>query len=747
MTDLGNLTAALAGRYRIERELGAGGMATVYLAHDLKHDRNVAIKVLRPNVATMLGADRFIQEIHLAARLNHPNILPLHDSGEAAAGEGRDPFLYYVMPAMEGSTLRERLRTEGKLPVATSARIARQVADALDHAHRHGVVHRDIKPENILLHEGHALVADFGIGKALAAADGGANATQTGFIVGTPAYMSPEQAAGDPVDGRSDLYSLGCVLSEMLTGEPPLAFRFATWSEETPASRPTLPNAMKTVLRQLLVTRPAGRVASGAQVVELLRNAESAATTDPATERSVAVLPFVNMSADPDDEFFSDGITEEIINALTQLRGLRVAARTSAFSFKGRTEDLRTVGEKLNVGTIVEGSIRRAGNRLRITAQLVSVADGYQLWSERFDREMTDVFAIQDEIATAITSKLEVSLAGEAPGQLIRPGTDDLEAYRLFLKGRALVAQRGPALALAVTTLEAAIRLDPDYARALAALANALTLLCISCALRPEAALPRAREAASRAVARDPSLAEARMASAMLAAAEGDYRAAEQEWERAGQLGPADVELQAARALWGLGYLRGDFEVAAEAGRRAVAMDPLNAYARSNLALLYAHAGRPAEGVAQARRAVELDPRGYLSNLTLVRLLFYDGKYPEAFARGERTAAASDRHVWIVGELAMGHGRAGQIDRAAALYRELVERSKVEYVEHIWLAGAAEWAGLSEEAIRHLRLSGEERQPLVAMAGRYGFPLFVPQWQARPEYHQVLRQVAWKAET
>ncbi|MGH7691022.1 MAG: tetratricopeptide repeat protein, partial [Gemmatimonadaceae bacterium] len=357
---------------------------------------------------------------------------------------------------------------------------------------------------------------------------------------------------------------------------------------------------------------------------------------------------------------------------------------------------------------------------------------------------MADVFAIQDEIAHAVATKLEVALAESGAHPLVRAGTDNVDAYHLFLKGRALVSQRGPSLPLGVASLDAAIALAPDYAAALAVLANGLTLMCIFGALRPEAALPRARGLAARAVALDPALADARMASALLAAAEGDRATSEREWERAAALGPANVDLQSARALWDIGYLRGEFDSAVDAGLRAVGMDALSAYARSNLALLYAHAGRAAEGVVQARRAVELDPKGFYSHLTLTRLLFYAGEYAEAVARGEATAAASARHVWIVGELAMGYGRAGQPDQAEALYRELVERSTREYVESVWLAGAAEWAGRGDEALVHLRASADTHQPLFAMAGRHGFLLFVPQWEPRAEYHEILRSLGWE---
>ena len=747
-----SLTAALVGRYRIERELGSGGMATVYLARDLKHDRDVAIKVLRPELASAVGAERFTQEIRLVARLNHPHILPLYDSGEVTlapeAGSTRpETLLYFVMPVMEGLTLRARLRAEKKLSVESSIQVACEIADALDHAHRQGVVHRDIKPENILLHEGHALVADFGIGKAFESVEAAAHVTWTGLVVGTPAYMSPEQAAGEAVDGRSDLFSLGCVLHEMLTGAQVRARRSGRRSSGGASDDADLPVALQRVLDRALEHEPADRVGSGAELIALLRDAQAKGVRGSTDERSVAVLAFANSGPDPEDAFLADGISEEIINALAQIPGLRVAARTSAFSFKGKEEDLRVIGEKLNVRTILDGSVRHSGNRLRITAQLINVADGLHLWSERFDRELTDVFAIQDEIATMIAGALQVTLGGltrDTGEGATRSGTRNLEAYRLFLKGRALVSQRGPSLAKGVDVLERAIALDPDYAPALAALANGLTFLGIFGSVRPAEALPQARAHAARAVSLDPALPEARMVSAMLAAAEGDRGAARQEWERAAELGPRNVELQSARALWDLAYLHGEFEVAVDHGHRAAAMDPLSAYARANLALLLAHAGRPRDGLMQARRARELDPAGFLTALTLQRLLFYAGEFAEGIAHGEAMVGATARHVWSVGELAMGYGRAGQPKKAGELHDELATRARTEYVEIIWLAATAEWAGRSDEAHLYLRRSSEAHQPLFAMAGRHGFKLFVPQWEPRAEYHAILRELGWE---
>ncbi|HTK54593.1 MAG TPA: serine/threonine-protein kinase, partial [Gemmatimonadaceae bacterium] len=363
-------------------------MAAVYLAHDIRHARDVALKVLLPEVADSVGPDRFLREIRLAARLSHPHILPLFDSGEA------NGLLFYVMPNVEGASLRERLDRDGRLPVDDALRLIRELADALDYAHRHDVVHRDMKPENVMLHEGHALVADFGIGKALSEADDRLF-TQMGVSVGTPAYMSPEQAAGDAIDGRTDIYSLGCVLYELLTGEPPftgataqavIAKRFAQTPADVSALREGVPRSVGAIVARMLARAPQDRFATGGQILAALSQNEPSRPFDH-PEKSIAVLPFANMSTDPENEFFAEGITEEILNALAHIADLRVAGRTSSFSFKGKNADLRTIGAQLGVRTVLEGSVRRAGKRVRISAQLINVADGYNLWSERYDRE------------------------------------------------------------------------------------------------------------------------------------------------------------------------------------------------------------------------------------------------------------------------------------------------------------------------------------------------------------------------
>ena len=431
----------LAQSYSIDRELGRGGMAAVFLAQDCKHHRSVAIKVLNPDLAANLGPERFLQEIKLAARLNHPHILPLFDSGSV------DGFLYYVMPYVEGESLRERLDREQQLSIEEAVHHGRAIASALDYANRQGIVHRDVKPENVMLYEGEAMVMDFGIAKAVSAA-GSATLTQTGMMIGTPAYVSPEQAAGElNLDGRSDQYSLACMVYEMLTGERPfngatpqavLAKRFTETARLLRTIRSTVPESVERAVAKAMATDPSGRFSSTGQFGQALVSdslhtpSQTVAMPLPVVSaaKSVAVLPFADMSADADNGYFTDGMAEEIINALSKVQALRVASRTSSFAFKGKNEDIGEIGKKLKVSTVLEGSVRKMGNRLRITAELVNVADGYHLWSERYDREIEDVFAIQDDISQAIVKALRVILvkarrrrSRTSRGRIFRPTT------------------------------------------------------------------------------------------------------------------------------------------------------------------------------------------------------------------------------------------------------------------------------------------------------------------------------------
>jgi TolB-like protein/Flp pilus assembly protein TadD len=462
------------------------------------------------------------------------------------------------MPFVDGESLRDRMTRVGQLPVDEALAIARNVAAALDYAHRQQVVHRDIKPENVMLHEGEALVTDFGIAKAITVA-AGTSLTQTGVAVGTPAYMSPEQASGssDP-DGRSDIYSLGCLLYEMLSGAAPFtgptaqAIITKRFLEDPPSlrlKRPGVPEAVDQAVSRAMAREPDARFTTGAQFAAVL--AGPSGTTPPGATpvttgqpaiKSIAVLPFVNISADPENEYFTDGVAEEIINALTKIQALRVASRTSSFAFKGKSEDIGEIGRKLKVATVLEGSVRKAGNRLRVTAQLVNVAEGYQLWSERYDRQLEDVFAIQDEIAGNIVKALRVVLSDEEKRAIEKTPTENVEAYEYYLRGRQYFHQfRRTAILFARRMYDRAIELDPAFAMAYAGIADACSFLYMYWD-GSHANLEGADTASRKALELDPELAEAHASRGFALSLSRQYPEAHQEFETAIRLNPNQYE-------------------------------------------------------------------------------------------------------------------------------------------------------------------------------------------------------------
>jgi eukaryotic-like serine/threonine-protein kinase len=718
MTSLqARLAPALAGRYTLDRELGEGGMAVVFLAHDLRHDRQVALKVLRPEISAEIGAERFLREIKMAAGLTHPHILPVFDSGEA------DGLLFYVMPSMEGRSLRERLDKERQLPLADALRITREVASALDYAHRHNVVHRDVKPENILMHEGAAMVADFGIGKALSG--GGRSITQTGLALGTPAYMSPEQSAGElDTDGRSDLYSLGCVLYEMLAGEPPftgvsaqaiIAKRFVSPIPKVRTTR-DVPEAVDAAVTRALARTPVDRFPSAADFAEALRvigrdngTGPQRATGDAqrAQTKAIAVLPLKNMSADPENEYFSDGMTEEIINALGKLPGIHVASRTSSFAFKGKEVDVREIGERLGVTTVLEGSVRKVGNKIRLTAQLINVENGYHLWSETYDRQLEDVFAVQDEISRAIVDALKLRL-GSDQGQVVAP-TKNLEAYTLYLKGRFFFAKLSePALRRSLELYQQALMQDPALARAYAGIADAWCNLADDW-VAPDDAYPRAKGAAERALQRDPELAEAITSlGKVLGWHEWKFAEAEAQLARAVSLSPnyAEAHYVHGTMLPAVGRLRDgidtmrqalvldplsvhysewltrfllydhDYDAAIALGMRTIEMDEICHRAQHYIGSSYLALGDPEQALSWYRRAqaTERAPRSW--DALIVRALAALGQREEAEAILARLEEESRRQYLRAEILAIGHAALGDLDGAfASLERAYQARS------------------------------------------------------------------------
>jgi serine/threonine protein kinase/tetratricopeptide (TPR) repeat protein len=748
------LVGKRVSHYRVLEKIGGGGMGIVYKAEDTRLGRSVALKFLPNEVARNSRALASLRrEAQAASALNHPNICTIYDIGE---DEGR---AFIAMEFLDGTTLKH-LILERPIGLERLLNIVIEVADALSTAHCKGIVHRDIKPTNIFVTElGHAKVLDFGLAKFTdrAAADteritatltltqpspvsgemgSGPLTTQTqpGAVMGTLPYMSPEQLQSRRVDHRSDIFSLGVLLYEMTTAVRP--FRGETAVEllaailhDSPKPvtelRPELPAALEKILDRCLAKEADQRYTSMMEVREglnRLRHRIAPGLGNAATAGagpSVAVMPFASMSADPENEFFADGVTEEIINALARIEDLHVAARTSAFSFKGKHVDLRIIGERLNVATVLEGSVRRTGDRLRITAQLVNVADGYHLWSERYDREMHDIFAVQDEIARSIASRLKVSLENVKERSLVRAGTQNLEAYQLYLKGRALLYRRGAGLPRALECFHLAVALDPEYALAWADVADAYNMLAFYGVIRPDAIRAKAKDAATRAITLDPSVAEAHNA---LAAAyilnDWDWSRGEHEFLRALELNPRSILARSRYALWSL-TAGGRFDESIAQAKEAADLDPLFGYAATILAFAYYTAGKLTEAIQTARHAMELDPDSFLAPLGLAFSLHSQGQCEEAIAVTQAGLAMPGRHPMFMAELAVTYADWGKPSDAKSVHAELSARAAREYVSPFLLALSAAAAGEIGDSMRFAHLAFEIRDPQLSVFGKY----------------------------
>jgi TolB-like protein len=690
------LEAALSGRYAIDRELGRGGMATVYLARDLRHDRPVALKVLHAAIATTLGAERFQQEIRLAARLQHPHILSVHDSGEVPGDASSAPLLWFTMPFVDGESLRDRLNRETQLPVEDALRITREAADALEYAHRQGIIHRDIKPENILLMTGHALVADFGIARALASA-GGERLTETGLTLGTPAYMSPEQASGErALDARTDVYSLGCVLWEMLAGEPPfsaptvqamIARRFTAVPRPLRELRETVPEAVEHAAAKALAKSPADRYGSAAEFARALGESRSGETRafEPlaapvpagrfrrfpltaaltigfllglgvlfgwlrrhgpeasldAGPRRLAVLPFENLGA-PQEEYFADGVTDEIRGKLAGLPGLQVTARSSSGQYKRTTKAPAEIGRELGVDYLLTGTVRwekgAAGSRVRVSPELIQVSTGSTKWQQPFDAALSDVFQVQADVASRVAGALNLALEPPKQQELAERPTTSLAAYDAFLKGedaaQGIWGINPSELRRAAGYFEQAVALDSTFVLAWAQLSRLLSYAYFIGTPNPSDA-ERARLAADRALALGPTRAAGRLAR-------GDYQRnvtndnaeAHAEYAEGLRLAPNDLDLLTGAAL-----------------------------AEQSL-------GRWEEARAQLQQTLALDPRSISTARRLAFSLLWTRRYPEALAVSDEALKLGPAHLQARSTRAMIYLAQGDLVRARQVVRE-----------------------------------------------------------------------------
>jgi len=729
------LGEALAGRYRIEGEIGKGGMAIVLRAYDMRHERFVALKVLRPDWSSSLGGERFLREIRLAAGLQHPHILPLHDSGEAAG------FLFYVMPLVEGETLRQRLERERQLPVDDALRIAREVADALHYAHTREIVHRDIKPENILLSGDHALVADFGIARAMSAASG-LSLTETGLAVGTPAYMSPEQASADTrVDGRADVYALGCVLYEMLAGEPPfrgasaqqvMAQHSVAAAPSIRAVRPAVPAAVEAAISVALAKTPADRfpnarafsdalpiatsshamparpprqrlryAATATAVVVLLAGAWAGGRKLVAdkTDRliSIAVAPIRNQG-DSADASFADGLTQELSAALTSVDHIAPRPYSTVMTAAATESDPLKLGRRLDVDYVLQMTLRRSGNQLRLLTELIHIADGTNAWSPKsFQGSDADLFQMQDSIATQLTREFAGKVASGLGGAVRTSYTPDPEAYKLYLQGRhiRLDSYRGAQQAIALFT--AAVERDPRFADGWAALAGAYGWWMQSSGEPPGSLLARRTEAINRALFLDSLNGDAWLARAEVSwSTEWEFVRADREYQRALTLTPTSAWAHIEYAKFLHSTVQRHDSARAEL-RRALQLDPANSHFLMMKGYQDQAAGRLAEADSVLRRALLLNPEDWVVHVMFAKAALKSGKGSDAVQHMERAhqiQGADD--PFSLSLLAHFAGAAGNYEKAQAALARLTAMATQRYVQRAALAMAR--CGMKDDA-------------------------------------------------
>jgi len=735
---LDKLNVVLAGRYAIEREIAKGGMATVYLADDLRHNRKVAVKLLRPELASALGPDRFAREIAIAARLSHPHILALYDSGEVGDG------LFYVMPYVSGESLRQKLAREKQLAVADAIDITHQIASALDYAHAQSLVHRDIKPENILLYEGEAMLADFGIALAPTPAED-ERLTSFGLTLGTPQYMSPEQAAGETdLDARSDVYSLACVLFELIAGRPPfvganpaavIAKRFTETAPPVRRFRPNAPQAVDDALRKALDRDPTARFPSCGAFAEALKSETASAPKMP----SVAVLPFVNLSNDPENEFFADGITEDVIAQLSKIKSLKVISRASVMKFKKRDEGLREISTALEVGTVLDGTVRRAGDRVRIVAGLIDSDSGDSLWTETYDRQLTDIFAIQTDVALHIAGALEAELSPRERARLRREPSYNVQAYQLYLQGRFCYSRfTDEGMLKAIEYHHQAIDADPRCASAYVGLAETYAEFAIGQGggvIQPAEAYRFAKDAALRALAIDNELGEAHAVLALLKFIHDyDWKGAEAEFKVALELSPGSADIHDYYGWWASSQER--YDEALEHVRRANELDPLAH--RSDVASTLIRAGRYEEALASAKRGVDVEPEYARARSTLAWAFIKTGNFDEGIANLRLAVSGNLQHTMYIAQLGEAYAVAGRTEEARVILRQLEEMSRERYVSPYHIAYVYTGLGEYDRAIDLLEQALADHSGSIY--GVKGSFLFTP-LKSHPRFQNLLKKL------
>jgi serine/threonine-protein kinase len=714
-----------AGRYEIIEELGKGGMGKVYRVLDKKLNEDVALKFIRVDIGSdKKTLERFSNELKIARKIVHKNVGRMYHLSE-------EKGTYYVtMEYVPGEDLRSMIRMSRQMAVGTAIYVAKQICDGLAEAHKMGIFHRDLKPGNIMIDkEGNARIMDFGIACSVQTK----GITGTGIIIGTPDYMSPEQAEAKDVDGRSDIYSLGVILYEMVTGrlpfegKTPLSIIMQHKAERPKDPRELnaqVPQSLSRVILKCLEKEPAWRYQTAEELKQELGEIESAVTSigpvfgppQPQPEKItsekryyIAVLPFADFSPQRDQEYFCDGLAEEIINALTKIKELKVVARTSVFSFKGKDIDVRELGRQLGVATVLEGSVRKAADRIRVTAELVDVADGYHLWSERYDRNIEDIFAIQDEITLAIVDSLKINLIGEEKNLLVKHHTQDAEAFNLYLQGRHFWFQRTiDGIQKGMQCFRKAIEKDPNYALAYSGIADCYSNLGFYF-LAPQEAFPKALAAAQRAIELDESLAEGHASRAFIKEIyEWDWHGAEQEYKRAIELNPEYANAHHWYALY-LGAMDRWVESMAEA-KKAVDLEPLSSQFRLVFGVTLNQTRLYDQAVQEFKNIIQNDPAFFPPHFFLGWWTYPEmGKFEEAVIEAQKAIELTRGSSIARASLGYAYAMAGKVEEAKRVLGELREISKKAYVSPVAVAVVYARLGENDRAFEFLEKAYEVR--------------------------------------
>ena len=671
--------STFAGRYQIIEELGKGGMGKVYKALDTKINEKIALKLIKPEIASdKKTVERFGNELKLARKIAHKNVGKMFDINE------EDGTHYITMEYVSGQDLKGLIRQTGQLAIGTSISIAKQICEGLSEAHKLGVVHRDLKPNNIMIdREGEVRIMDFGIARSLKEK----GITGAGVMIGTPEYMSPEQAEVKEVDKRSDIYSLGVILYEMVTGRVPfegetalnIAMKHKTEKPKDPrVLNHLLPDDLSQIILKCLEKDRKNRYKSADELCSEIIKIEKiqGVVKEQDSKPSIAVLAFRDMSPQKDQDYFCEGMAEELINALTKIEGLHVAARTSAFQFKGKAVNVRKIGEELEVKTVLEGSVRKAGNRLRITAQLINISDGYHLWSEKYDRDIEEIFAIQDEISLAIVDNLKLKLLRKEKAQLMKRYTEDQEAYSLYLKGRYFWNRRYEGgLQKAIEYFQKAIEKDSIFVLAYAGIADCLCVMGTYDWIPPKEAYPNAKAATLRALDIDNTLPEAHASLGWIKMFyDWDWAAAEKAFKRAIELNPN----YATAHEWYAMFLApmGRFDEAISELKKAQELDPLSLIIHAIGGYVYSFAGLTDKAIECCHKTIEMDPNFMLTYFFLGNAYSWNSLWKEAISAFQKLAALSGDSPLALGFLGFAYGMGGQKAEAQKILHRLNRLSK-----------------------------------------------------------------------